>query len=170
MSNLITVTKQNPATWLKVQAGFYAFKFAMRKHQKQYLRSVGDIAKEFIQENIESGGRLANAPFKANSPVTVAKKGSSKPLIDNGDLKRLISVQIIGSNQIKVGALKKHPAGVDLAAIHEHGARTGRNHSIDIPARPFVGPSAKSPKLRKLLEEEWDEQNRALLEGLFGSL
>ena len=58
----------------------------------KFAQKLGIIAEEVIQTAFETEG-FGN--WDPNSPVTVAKKGSSKPLIDTGELRRSISSEVI---------------------------------------------------------------------------
>lgn len=51
----------------------------------QILKEIGLFQKDLIQETITSGS------FVPNAPSTIAKKGSSKPLIDTGLMRRAVN-------------------------------------------------------------------------------
>ncbi len=55
------------------------------KTAEQVLKEVGVFQKGIIQDTIVSGS------FKPNSPATIAKKGSSKPLIDTGIMRNSVN-------------------------------------------------------------------------------
>jgi hypothetical protein len=57
---------------------------------KEALEKLGLFIAGAIQRNIVKGN------FKPNSPVTIARKGSSKPLIDTGTMRRAISAWVTG--------------------------------------------------------------------------
>lgn len=52
------------------------------------LKKIGVFQKGLIQDKIESGS------YTPNAPSTIAKKGSSKPLIDKGDMRRAVNFVI----------------------------------------------------------------------------
>ena len=100
--------------------------------------------KTLIQTGIRSqapGGQK----FVPLKPATIRKKGSSKALIDKGDLIRSIkSTKVDNEGHIRfVGVHRKERGGRgqilwNVAEIHEKGApRAG------IPPRPFLAPSYK---------------------------
>ncbi len=153
MAYVINVSKSNPLSWSAVSRGFETFPVGLKEHSRDYLGASGEVVIEAIKKNLDSGGNWAGAPFRANSPVTVAMKGSSKPLLASKEMRGLMKVVPMSAWRLMVGMSPKHSAGVDLASIHEKGARAGRNHKVEIPARPFVGPVAKSEKLKKQLDE-----------------
>ena len=49
---------------------------------------IGMIMQSEIQKSIDSG------PWKANSPMTIARKGSSKPLIDTGFMRQSVTFKV----------------------------------------------------------------------------
>lgn len=59
---------------------------------KGALTNIGYIAEEIIDDAFKSSGFGA---WPANSPITTAKKGSSKPLIDTGQLRRAITSKVV---------------------------------------------------------------------------
>jgi len=80
-------------------------------------------------------------PFKPLAPSTIAAKGSTKALINHGDLIRSINVKKISSGIYFVGTHKmtKSKAGksiVNIAEVMEFGTKDKR-----IPARPYLIPS-----------------------------
>ena len=74
-------------------------------------------------------------------PKTIARKGSSKPLIDTGDMRNSINDQMLESGGAFIGiprAAKNRKGGdlVNIGAVHVYGSKT-RN----IPARDFILPA-----------------------------
>lgn len=60
-----------------------------RRTVDQALALVGEKARAMIVNKINRG------PFVPNAPLTIALKGSSKPLIDTGQLKQSVSYEIV---------------------------------------------------------------------------
>ena len=107
---------------------------------------------------------IVNGNFTPNSPLTIARKGSSKPLIDKGDLVGSITYQVIDSNNVFIGVKKGNEA--NIAAVHEFGCTITvtpkmraylhyqgvhlkpSTQMIYIPARPFLRPILNSPDFR----------------------
>lgn len=56
-----------------------------KRSMKQALNRVGFIAAGFMKQNLSVG------KWEANAESTIAKKGSSKPLIDIGEMRRAIT-------------------------------------------------------------------------------
>ena len=104
---------------------------------------------------------IVNGNFTPNSPLTIARKGSSKPLIDKGDLVGSITYQVIDSNNVFIGVKKGKEA--NIAAVHEFGCviqvtpkmraylhyqgvhLKPSTQMIYIPPRPFLRPVLNSP-------------------------
>ncbi len=128
-----------------------------------------------IKKNIQEGGIPGGKPFKPLAMSTIEAKGSTKPLIDHGDLMGSVTARKIDHETWFVGipgdAKSKDPkaAGVSVvtyARVHEYGAiidmPDGRIVVID--ERPFMGPIVE--KRRKPLTEwiakkmqEWMDDN-----------
>lgn len=63
-------------------------KFLSGMPAKRALGLMGEYVKKGIQEQIDK------VMLPALSPVTIAKKGSSKPLIDTGNMKQSVSYKV----------------------------------------------------------------------------
>ena len=116
---------------------------------------VGNEGRTRVVKGIQSGAP-AGIPFKPLNPLTIERKGSSKPLINHGDLIGSITYQNIDDNQIFIGVKKGKEA--NIAAVHEFGCTIRVTHKmraylhyngihlkastkyIHIPARPFLRP------------------------------
>jgi len=83
--------------------------------------------------------------FLPLSPQTIRRKGSSKALIDRGDLIRSVNVSDFeGGKVIFVGVNRQEQDSEgnmleDIAATHEYGS--GPSASPQIPPRPFLRPA-----------------------------
>lgn len=62
------------------------------KNYKKIFQLLGLKAEEFIQRAFETGGF---GQWPANSPRTIAAKGSARPLIDTGQLRRAITSEVV---------------------------------------------------------------------------
>lgn len=82
--------------------------------------------------------------FEPLAPETIKRKGSSKALIDHGDLIRSVNVKEIGGGIAYFVGVHKEARSADgkslanIAEVHEFGTRNKR-----IPARPYLRPSFK---------------------------
>jgi len=116
-----------------------------RNARRLLLREAHALRRDII------AGIRSQAPggdrFKQLSPVTIAAKGSSKALIDRGDLIRSINVsEFEGGKIIFVGVNRneQNQDGTmleDIAVVHEFG--TGPGAEVPIPARPYLRPSMR---------------------------
>lgn len=101
------------------------------QQEAQYFR--GKIIRAFNTSGQSNGKRWA--PLK---PGTIEAKGSSKPLIDRGDLRNSVVAIPAGRNRAFVGVSSKKRSAdgtrmVDIAAVHEFG----RVIAIQVTQRMF---------------------------------
>jgi len=138
-------------------------------------KKVGVHGASAVKRGIVSGAP-GGEKFAPLSPVTIAHKGSSKPLIDKGDLVGSVTYATPDTNTVFIGVRKsaKGKDGVGLAnvaAVHEFGCtvpvtpkmRAYLHHEgihlkastqyINIPPRPFLRPTLKDPKFREKVAE-----------------
>ena len=69
----------------------------------------------------EMRATIQNGGFKANAPLTVALKGSSKPLVAGGDMFQSITTEQLNDDDIFVGVLRSED-GFDIVDIVHNGA------------------------------------------------
>ena len=62
--------------------------FAQGKSAKQILKEIGNFQKDLMQDKITSGS------FAPNAESTIKKKGSSKPLVDTGRMRKSVNYVI----------------------------------------------------------------------------
>lgn len=114
---------------------------------KRSLRKEAAVLVADIRKGIRSQAP-GGTKFKPLAESTKKAKGSSKALIDKGDLVRSVNnTAVEGSSgwAIFVGVHKKVPGKKgqpmwNIAEIHEFGSEKIPNHP---PARPFLRPSYK---------------------------
>ena len=82
-----------------------------------------------IQRNFDAIGRPER--WAPNAPGTIARKGSSKPLVDTGWLMNSVRFHTTPTQLV----LEADGPG---ARIHQFGGETGRGHAVTIPARPYM--------------------------------
>ena len=85
---------------------------------QQAAARVGNYGASEVKKGIVSGAP-GGQKFAPLSPITIARKGSSKPLIDKGDLVGSITYQVIDSDNVFIGVKKGKEA--NIAAVHEFG-------------------------------------------------
>jgi len=64
---------------------------------EKFYKILGVAAQAIVQEAFATGGF---GQWKANAPSTVAKKGSSAPLIDTGVLRRSVSSEVVKRSEL----------------------------------------------------------------------
>lgn len=64
---------------------------------KQVYKILGFAAEQIVKDAFNTGG-FGN--WKANSPSTIAQKGSDKPLIDTGTLQRSITSDVVKKGEL----------------------------------------------------------------------
>lgn len=112
-----------------------------------------------VKKNIRSGGSLAGKPFRPLDPQTIARKGSSKPLIDTGAGLRSVKSQKKSEAVYFVGipGNMRSNDGTSVAlymAAHEFGA-VDANGKFSEP-RPWLGPVIDKTKKKMLKQIELD--------------
>lgn len=86
-------TRLNPYLKRKLKMTQKAFDKAVKSGKAEELAAkVGLIAETVIQDAFATSGW---GKWEANRPSTVKRKGSDKPLIDTGELRRSISSEVI---------------------------------------------------------------------------
>ena len=63
-----------------------------KKEAKDLANMIGNIALFQIQKAFSNGG--INGEWKPNSPITITQKGSSMPLINNGNLRGQVAFEV----------------------------------------------------------------------------
>ena len=139
---------------------------------KRAAERVGNYGASAVKKGIVSGSP-GGKTFTPLSSFTKARKGSSKPLIDHGDLVGSVTYQVIDANNVFVGVKKGKE--VNIAAVHEFGCtikvtpkmraylhRQGLHlkastQYINIPPRPFLRPVLQSDEFKAKVAEIYIE-------------
>jgi len=114
------------------------------KQEAQYFRAK--VLKAF-----QTRGNSNGITWAPNAPSTIARKGSSKPLIDTGQLRG--SIQVVQSGDVffvGVPSFSMRDDGksmVSIGAIHEYGTVIAQTRGdsmvlIQIPQRSFIQSTA----------------------------
>lgn len=99
---------------------------------------VGEALVSSARERFETGESPSGEKWKESERV---KKKGGTTLRDKSHLYNSIGYKA-SPNMVAVGAPKPSAGSpVEYAAIHQFGGETGRNHSVDMPARPYIGIS-----------------------------
>ena len=103
------------------------------KQPHELLKRLGAIIEDAVDENFDEEGRPQH--WKLLDEKTKrqrAKLGYSGQILQRtGKLKRSITRKV-AERYVLVGT------NLEYAAIHNFGGPTGRNHSVDMPERPFM--------------------------------
>lgn len=144
---------------------------------RQAAARVGNYGASEVKKGIVSGSP-GGQTFAPNSPLTIARKKSSSPLIAQSDLVGSITYQIVDDAKsvfvgVKKGAKRKDNGKdiAEIAAVHEFGCtipvtrkmrayfrHQGINFKastqyIHIPARPFLRPVLNSSDFKAKVAE-----------------
>jgi hypothetical protein len=87
---LLPSVKLNKAKYIKLLGKVAVDVVAGKNKAITVYRLVGNVASNDVKQYIASGS------FAPLSPVTIARKGSSKPLIDTGQLRQSITYEVRG--------------------------------------------------------------------------
>jgi len=140
----------------------------LRKNARQALARAGTELAGMVKERILDGKDM-----KPLHGFTVQQKGSSKPLIDDGDLLGSVDFAFLDELAVIVGARRRAEDGTDVAGIHEreNGMRIRvtpkmraflhargfhlrpETRELFIPGRPFLRPAARDYEAKGSLRE-----------------
>jgi hypothetical protein len=139
--------------WMKLMTS-KRFQFKLQTNVRSAMHANVQLGRGAVIKGIDSGA------FAANSPFTVKMKGSSKPLVDKGDLRRSIQGKVLSWREGFIGVLRTGGGANVAELLHEGGtlkvtpkmrrwfgaqanAKGTRplspgTTSIRIPGRPFI--------------------------------
>ena len=149
--------------WLKLKRIMERYDRNLRRNATVALYRAGLELEGIIKSRIIDGRDMS--PLH---PFTIAMKGSSKPLIDEGDLLGSVGFRFVELDTVFVGVHRKAADGTDIAAIHEreegtrirvtpkmraflhaHGLHLKPSTTeLFIPRRPFVKPAYEDFKAK----------------------
>jgi len=100
------------------------------------MNDIGDYLTRATKDRFADGNGPDGAAWAANSPVTLARKSSVKPLVQSGTMQEGI-FHDAGRDFVEVGS------GVVQAGMMQFGGTRAAFPHLwgDIPARPFLGVS-----------------------------
>ncbi len=154
----------------------------LRSELHRCAAKVGNYGASQVKKGIVSqapGGKK----FAPLSPITIAQKGSSKALINHGDLLGSITYETFNNEDSVFIGVKRGNKEVNIAAVHEFGCTIGvtpkmraylhyhgihlkkSTTHIHIPARPFLSPVLQGDEFLSKVREIYIEA----LKGAFGA-
>lgn len=150
-------------------------KNVMRKYDRRVMKNctVALMRAGLKLEAIIKGRIIDGKGMSALHGFTIEQKGSSKPLIDEGDLLGSVGLRVLARDAVFVGVHRKSGDGTDIAAIHEREEGTrikvtprmraylharglhlkAETTELFIPGRPFIKPSYRDFKERGIARE-----------------
>ncbi len=95
----------------------------LRKRFRFYFkRAHNRIGQDFVR--IARDSIISDQPYAPNAPLTIALKGSSKPLVDTGELIRSLGYKVKGHTKVTVGVGRSKQVGKrQLYEVLHNGAR-----------------------------------------------
>lgn len=133
--------------WAKTKALLGRLDKEFQKAYKTALARMGKEAESALKKGMTEG-TPGGQKYAPNHPFTIARKGSSKPLINQGDLRNSIKSRVIDGTTVFVG-INRSARGkdgkslVNIAAIHELGDGKGGDLLIEV-----------TPKMRAYLHSQ----------------
>jgi len=144
--------------WKKLRRMMKGFDKKIHQSARKALSQAGEELASNIRTRILDG-----TDMPALHAFTIEQKGSSKPLIDDGDLLGSVGVHFIEDLTAVVGVYRKAEDGTNIAELHERedGTRIpvtkkmraflharglhlkAETTELFIPARPFMSPAYK---------------------------
>jgi hypothetical protein len=102
--------------WKKLQKAFdpRVFQAKNKKHIERATKINGLLAVRTARETMADPSL-----YKENAPLTIAIKGSTKPLIDDGDLRKAITHKVVDTFTVFVGVLRTHAFSNIAEKLHE---------------------------------------------------
>ena len=131
--------------WNKIIKKWRDLKTIKDLHRRA-LKEIGSYLSSIIRQNILLRGRLLDAPFVPNAPLTIKLKGHTSPLIGHtGKLAKSANYTVINDTTIFVG-VSREEKGLNIAEMLEYGwvMSTPYGGVRIVPARPYVSPILKS--------------------------
>lgn len=133
--------------WAKTKAFLGRLDKEFQKAYKTGLSRVGQAAEKSLKKGMTEG-TPGGQKYTPNHPFTIDRKGSSKPLINQGDLRNSIKSKVVNGTTVFVG-INRSAQGkdgkplVNIAAIHELGDGKGGDLLIEV-----------TPKMRAYLHSQ----------------
>jgi hypothetical protein len=120
------------------------FSGRVRQESKTLMNRIGRMARRHAIAIIKAGA------YQHNAPSTIRSKGSSLPLVDNGDLMASINFSVdsgpMGVSGLILGANKRSEKGHNIALTLHGGTKPGTKPII--PARPFLATAIQTQRFK----------------------
>lgn len=134
--------------WRELEAALNPTDFK-RRLDRELVRSFGRIGMKFVAL---ARREITREQYRPNSPITVILKGSSKALVDRGQLFQAITHQVgLDGRSLRLGIVKRRttPEVVDLALVLHQGAviDVGRHPQVRRKVWAMVGEALRASGL-----------------------
>jgi len=139
--------------WDKSINGLEQLSRELRAAAEKATKKNAMLARDAVKKRI----RNQDPDWEKLKETTILRKGSSKMLIDHGDLMNSITFEILSPYRAFVGVLRTARRSdtaaplVNIARVHEYGfqgmvthGKTGTKFFLRIPPRPYLGPTIRS--------------------------
>lgn len=104
---------------------------ALGANPSHQLDLIGAALEDSTLERFETNIAPDGTPWKPSERATLQ---NGQTLVDSARLRDSIGYEVTG-DELSLGT------NVIYAAIHQGGGKAGRNKSVELPARPFLGVS-----------------------------
>jgi phage virion morphogenesis protein len=116
------------------------------RNMRHILDVIGQYMTTESQENISREREFSGKKWKPSAAAKNRKKGNGKTLFDQGHLFQSITHKVKDKYSVDFGANVSGVGTVIYARIHQWGGKTGRNHSVNLPARKYIGMTKDNEK------------------------
>jgi len=102
--------------WKKLQKAFdpRVFQAKNKRHIERATKLNGLLGERIVRKTMDDPSL-----YKENAPLTIAIKGSTKPLIDDADLRKAIKHEVVDAFTVFVGVLRTHTFSNIAEKLHE---------------------------------------------------
>lgn len=110
------------------------------------MHDIGQVLVDGMRARLRDSRDVEGRPFAPNSPVTLARKKGTRPLVDSGMMADERFIYQAGRDYVEAGSNAAQAATLHFGAKRGAHGKTRRGAPIpwgDIPARPFVGLSSE---------------------------
>lgn len=146
----------------------------LQKRTEQNIMLATKRNAMMLRDKIKLTIRNQRSEWPELSEITIARKGSSKMLIDHADMLNSVTYSLVDNKSFFIGVPRSAENSdgdniADIAKQHEFGAETdkisslGTKFTVVIPQRAFVAPTLEENKLA--IANNWIAAVDAALKG-----
>ena len=166
--------------WGKLRDVMKRFDQRLQKNSSVALTRAGILLEGMVKDRIISGHDMAKL-----HGFTIDRKGSSKPLIDDGDLLGSVGHRFVAKDAVFVGVNRKAADGTNVAELHEREKGTRikvtpkmraylhargfhlrpETKVLFIPGRPYIKPAFRDFKAKGHMKDLFGKAITKALKG-----